>query len=258
MTTANNKQTSGSPLPSPLIASSVEIQLQGTTNCAPDATKMITSRKRKRNGHFPMKVNNTWDDSSPYPLFIVEDNDSSSRRVRKCVRCSIEPVQPEVTAVNPGGRYEAPLKSPHLESLWSHHVIREPPDNDVVLANKRRPVVIRAVHFAETVCIQDIPPASIYTQEERVKLWTSLAELKRNAERNAAELNFDGDWRDAAEEEKFCVWEDKDGESTLIHPYTYEVYTSQKREAEMHGIRKGSISKVSSFRDLSQMSKLVC
>ena len=219
-----------------------------------NAEMEIPTRKRGWGSSFPVvEVNVTCRELTSYPRLVVEDNEDFCRPVTKRARCSIPPKT--ALLVSSGGRYEAPLKSPRLQGMWSRHHIRAPLCIDLDSTYKRRPAIIRAVHFAETVLIQDIPPASAYTQEERERLWTTLADLQRDAKRNATELWFDGgDWRHATEEDQFCVWEAKNGETQLIHPYTYEVYTRQEREAEQYG----SISKVSSCRDLSKMSNLIC
>lgn len=249
MTVNKQEESTDNLLSLPSEASSEDNHWQAAPSDDDEDKKEIPTRKRGWGSSIPVaEVNDTCGELTPYPRLILEDNEDSCRPVTKRARCSL---QQQAATV----RYEAPMKSPRLQGMWSRHHIRAPLCINLDTSYKRRPAVIRAVHFAKTVLIQDIPPASAYTQEERDRLWTAFADLQRDAKRNATELWFDGgDWRHATEEDQFCVWEDKDGESQLIHPYTFEVYTAQKGEVEQHG----SISKIPSCRDLSEMSKLIC
>jgi len=135
----------------------------------------------------------------------------------------------------------------------------------------------RAVKFVELVLVQDISSHRTYSEETRLKIWTGIRDIEKQAKRNTMEFCADGeDWRYATEENDFCKWK---GE--LVHPYTFEkLQEQQEKEQDEVDLQTNKLSfeaagteasdddrclpplkslhKVSSYQDLSTGHFIAC
>jgi hypothetical protein len=91
--------------------------------------------------------------------------------------------------------------------------------------NKKRP----RVSFCESMSCIEIPSHRDYAPAVRERLWNSLAEIERHADRNTSEFQADGcNWRNCQEEEDMLKLDD----GTLVHSETYWTILEEARFSE--------------------------
>ncbi|CAB9523989.1 expressed unknown protein [Seminavis robusta] len=154
----------------------------------------------------------------------------------------------------------------YTEGLKYHHQRQEHGCASYDGSKKQR------VNFRDKVHVREIPSHRDCCPTVRKLVWNSLREIQTNAARNELEFYADcNDWRQAKEEDQFCLWHDETTQSSaLVHPVTFEKLQRERQfvllqlgihhnEQEPRGFKRtneGSplrrIAKVSSFQDLSK------